>query len=770
MFKGFSKIFLAFFAIPILWQLSQHCQWVQNLENYTLHFRYFLRGSINEEKLAETSKKTLPNIVCVNVDNSSLKVMGEQPIPMSYYTKAMYAIQKYADPVVIATNIFFGEKQYSTLIDPHKVQVDEQACYYYFSQLKNTIVGGWFNCNGKSNQTFLRNEYPLPLIKLGFVDFLKIKDPILPSTKIVSDNVLIGLNNISSSTNYEENVRWLPLYARTQNGIFYGLSVEALHLYLNGNGSLDIRGDDATTETYHGKHVILFLDKDIAVVKQIPLSQRQLLEINWFSTWEKSFTQKVNLESVLKHCDVLDSKNTLPAEKKESDEFFKQFNQAVVFLSNTIDESNLIKTLIDSGKAPSISAHINAFKTIYWDAYIQHLPAWGEFLIIFVLNFFIASLTLYPEIFSKYTRLFFSNIIIYFLLAFYLFGVYSVNLHIELPVIAPLGSILTFWSLGTVYQLIVERRQRLRLKRVFGNYLSPELVSTMLKQQDDPQLGGVERNLTAFFSDIQSFSTFSELLDPKSLVTLMNEYLTEVTNTIINEGGTLDKYIGDAVVAMFGAPFALENHPLRACMAACKIQEKQAMLREKWTREHSNWPEQIFQMRTRIGLCSGNAIVGNMGSETRFNFTMMGDTVNIGARCESGAKAYGIYTLVSEDTYKEVINVPNQLIFRFVDRIVVKGRQHPLGVYELVGLKSFLKQPTFDCIELFEKGIHNYLSRNWAEAIQCFEKSATMEPFIPGRDPGIFTNPSIVFMNRCQYMQQYPPTDDWEGVFVMKTK
>ena len=149
---------------------------------------------------------------------------------------------------------------------------------------------------------------------------------------------------------------------------------------------------------------------------------------------------------------------------------------------------------------------------------------------------------------------------------------------------------------------------------------------------------------------------------------------------------------------------------------------------------------------------------------------MMGDTVNIGARCESGAKAYGVYTLVSEDTYKEVITVPNQLVFRFIDRIIVKGRQHPLGVYELVGLERYLKQSTFDCIELFEKGIHNYLSRNWAEAIQCFEKSATMEPFIPGRDPGIFTNPSIVFINRCQYMQQYPPADDWEGVFVMKTK
>ncbi len=769
MIKGFLKIFLAFFALPIFWQLSERYQWVQHLENYTLYLRYFLRGNVDEKKLSELSKKEQPNIVCVNIDTSSLKLMGEQPIPMSYYTKAMYAIQKYSTPAVIATNIFFGEKQYSTLIDPHKVQTDEQLCQYYFSQLKNTIVGGWFNCNGTGDQTFLRNEYPLPLIKEGFIDFSKIKDPILPSNNIISDNTIIALNNVSSSTNYEDGVRWLPLYARTKNNIFYGLSVEALRLYLNHKGSLDIRGDDAPTETYHKKHVILFLDKEISVVKQIPLTQRQLLEINWFSPFESSSDKKVNLESVIKNFDVLESNASLLAEKKDAKSFFQQFNKAIVFLSNVADETTQIKVLTTK-KEPHISAHINAFKTMYWDAYVQHLPNWAEFLIIFILNFFIASLTLYPEIFSKYTRLFFSCIIIYFLLTFYLFGVYSITINLALPFIAPLGSIIMFWGLGTVYQLIVERQQRLRLKRVFGNYLSPELVTAMLKQQDDPQLGGVERNLTAFFSDIQNFSTFSELLDPEALVALMNEYLTQVTNTIINEGGTLDKYIGDAVVAMFGAPFTLDHHPLSACIAACNIQEKQAFLREKWARDHSNWPPEIFRMRTRIGLCSGNAVVGNMGSETRFNFTMMGDTVNIGARCESGAKAYGVYTLVSEDTYKEVITEPNQLVFRFIDRIVVKGRQHPLGVYELIGLERNLKQTTFDCIELFEKGIHNYLSRNWQTAIQCFEQSAVLEPLVPERDPGIYTNPSIVFRNRCKYMLQNPPEEDWNGVFVMKTK
>ena len=214
----------------------------------------------------------------------------------------------------------------------------------------------------------------------------------------------------------------------------------------------------------------------------------------------------------------------------------------------------------------------------------------------------------------------------------------------------------------------------------------------------------------------------------------------------------------------------LSKHPINACLAACRIQDKQAYLRQRWALEHPTWPKNIFQMRTRIGLCSGKAVVGNMGSNMRFDFTMMGDTVNIGARCESGAKSYGVYTLVAEDTYNAVIRETQQFTFRFIDRIVVKGRQHPLGVYELLGITSELKQPTFDCIENFEKGIHFYLSQDWAHAIECFQRSAEMEPRIPERDPGIFTNPSLVFAERCRYMQQNPPVEDWDGVFVMKTK
>ena len=768
--KKFLKIFLAFFVLPTLWFLSAKFDWMQKLENYTIGLRYWIRGNINEQALAKKTGKEIPNIICVNINDDSFRYLGEAPIPMSYYAKAMFALQKYAKSTVIATDIFFGEKQYSSLVDPNKVRNDSYLCYQYFSRLKNCIIGGWFNCNKEPNQIFFKNEYPLPLIKEGFVNFQKIKAPILPSSNIVGEKTTIGMFNVSVSTNVEDVVRWLPLYARTQEGIFYNIGLEALHQLLNPNGTMDIYGDDSEAEKYDDRHVILLLDKDIAVIRKIPLQERQLLEINWFSAWDNPADKKLSVESVISNFDVLESANSSYLKKNEAEAFFRKFDNAIVFLSNTYTHSIEIKTMIDSEKTPAISAHINAFKTIYYENYIQEIPGWAQFLILFIMNFFIASLTLYADYFLKFSRYFIGSIILYFLFAFYLFGVYSSNLHILLPIIPPLGTVLSFWGLGTFYQMIVERQQRIKLKRVFSNYLSPQLVSAMLSQQDYPQLGGVERNLTAFFSDIQNFSTFSEMLSPNDLVSLMNEYLSEVTNVITEEGGNLDKYIGDAVVAMFGAPFPIENHPIKACLAACRIQDKQAYLRQRWMLEHPDWPKNIFQMRTRIGLCSGNAVVGNMGSDTRFDFTMMGDTVNIGARCESGGKSYGVYTLVAEDTYNTIIREAHPFTFRFIDRIVVKGRQQPLGVYELIGITKELPQSAFDCIENFEKGIHYYLSKDWEKAIQCFEQSSILEPLIPERDPGIFTNPSLVFADRCRYMRQNPPPEDWDGVFVMKTK
>ncbi|MDR1255135.1 MAG: CHASE2 domain-containing protein [Puniceicoccales bacterium] len=769
MLKCFAKILIVFFLLPLTWQICTSYDWARRLENATMDFRYWLRGDIDESKVVQP----IPKIIYINVDNAAIDFMGEAPIPLSFYAQAVYALTNLGKPQALISDILFFDKKYSNLVDKQRVYEDERMCRQYFENSSNVVLGAWYNTFGDVQQPFLQHEIPFPLIYKGFTKFSLIKNPLYPSSKVVGNKFRVGITNGDSIMNGGSTIRWIPLYARTHSQIHYTLGLEALmHVLQVPHDFVNIYGDDSPDEKYEGNFGIIFLNQDEEVLKKIPLQKRQLMEINWFSSWSTTKDQKVSLIGVLKNYEIIQSPNASKHEKDNALAFFSQFNDAFIFLGNTYEGTDLmIHTPVDTKKVPSIAAHVNLFKTLYSAYYIQHFSWMVELSIVFVLNFLVAIIILYGDFIKRWSKLLMGCVMVYFLLALGSFGIFDVTVHIACPMVAPLGCLLTLSLFGALYQMLVERKQRLRIKSIFGNYLSPEIVSAMVATQNNPQLGGVEKDITAFFSDIQNFSTFSELLSPSNLVKLMNEYLTAVTDIINQEGGTLDKYIGDAVVAMFGAPFDLELHALHACIATCRIQEKQGILREKWGREKGiNWPQEVLQMRTRIGLNTGSATVGNMGSSTRFNFTMMGDTVNIAARCESGAKMFGVYTLVTEDTYKTVIGESDALVFRFIDRIIVKGRTHPLNIYEIVGLRRDLPEPAFECIDVFEKGIQRYLRQDWIEAVKLFEQSLNLEPLQPNRDVGITTNPSLVYKQRCAYMQLHPPEMDWDGVFVMKTK
>jgi adenylate cyclase len=311
-------------------------------------------------------------------------------------------------------------------------------------------------------------------------------------------------------------------------------------------------------------------------------------------------------------------------------------------------------------------------------------------------------------------------------------------------------------------RLVIELRAKSRIKGMFGTYLSPQVVEQMVASGEEPKLGGQQAEITAFFSDIAGFSSFSEKLTPERLVTLMNDYLTEMTDILHDNGGTLDKFIGDAIVGMFGAPLPFEAHAYHGCRAAILMQKRQLELQEKW-RQEGNWPEIVYEMKTRIGLNSGAAIIGNMGSRRRFNYTMMGDTVNLAARTESGAKSYGVYTMITGETKALAQQHKDDLAFRFLDKIVVKGRSLPVDVYELVGFKDDLADGTKDCLALFQQGIERYLDQDWDAAKTLFQQSATLE--IHQGD-----NPSLILQKRCDAMKNNPPGANWDGVFIMKSK
>ena len=340
-----------------------------------------------------------------------------------------------------------------------------------------------------------------------------------------------------------------------------------------------------------------------------------------------------------------------------------------------------------------------------------------------------------------------------------------------LPLLGPLLGFTAANFAAITQRVLREQKAKQEIKGMFGTYVSPQLVDRLIKAGEPPRLGGHEEEITAYFSDIQSFSSFSEMLPPDLLVTLMNEYLTACTDIVQEEGGTLDKYIGDAVVAMFGAPIALPDHALRACIASQRVHRQLAELRAKWQGEGDKWPSIVWKMQSRIGLNSGRCIIGNMGSRTRFNYTMMGDDVNLAARMESGAKSWGVYSMCTEATRLACEqHGSGRLVFRPLGLIVVKGRKQAVPIHEIVGLAESVTTTTRECLGLFAQGLERYHARDWDGALTLFRRSADLEPNVPGQTPGVMGNPSLVYLGIAEHYKIEPPVANWDGVYVMKEK
>jgi len=333
---------------------------------------------------------------------------------------------------------------------------------------------------------------------------------------------------------------------------------------------------------------------------------------------------------------------------------------------------------------------------------------------------------------------------------------------IVIPLVAPIAAVITTYTGNVIYKFLVEQKDKRFLKSTFGAYISPDLIDQMYAEKQEPKLGGDAGYHTAFFSDIQSFSAFSEVLEPERMVALMNEYLTEMTNVLLDRHGTLDKYIGDAIVAFYGAPVPVEDHEYQACMTALEMETRLIELREKWVSE-GDWPDIVHNMHHRVGLNSGDMVTGNMGSSMRMNYTMMGDTVNIAARLEASAKQYGVYIQVAENTYTKV---KDQFEWRNLDYVQVKGKNVPVKVYELLAEKGKLEGNYADIIGLYEEGLKCYYNQDWDKALKKFEQSKELEDMFPTRP----TSPSHVYIMRCKHLKENPPGDNWDGVWKLTAK
>ena len=314
-----------------------------------------------------------------------------------------------------------------------------------------------------------------------------------------------------------------------------------------------------------------------------------------------------------------------------------------------------------------------------------------------------------------------------------------------------------------MYNYFGAEKDKRFLKNTFSTYISPELIDQMYDAKEQPSLGGEEGYHTAFFTDIQSFSAFSEKLTASDLVELLNDYLTEMTDILLSNKGTLDKYIGDAIVAFYGAPAPVDDHEYWSCLTAVKMQERLAELREKWQEEGDRWPEIVHNMQNRIGINTGKLVTGNMGSTMRMNYTMMGDTVNLAARLEASAKQYGIYIQVAEETYAAC---KDKFIWRDLDYVIVMGKTEPAQVFELISEEQNMPPGYDKLLPAYNEALKLYRNQDWVKAIDAFKASDELEDMFPGR----MTNPSKIYIPRCEHYRDNPPGDEWDGSWALTKK
>lgn len=404
-----------------------------------------------------------------------------------------------------------------------------------------------------------------------------------------------------------------------------------------------------------------------------------------------------------------------------------------------------------------VEFHANIIQNILWDDYLTAQSKESEIAITVLLTIFIFALTSFIRKIKIRIGILI-EILNLAVIVFLIYSVYMIGLHLFINnkfviyIVSPALTIVIAYLSSTAYHFIMERQQNVLIKGMFSQYVSKSVVNELLADPGKLKLGGERKIITILFSDIAGFTTFAEKKEPEELVSFINEFLNEMSEIIMSNDGTLDKYLGDAVMAFWGAPVAVEDHSYKACITALQMQDKLAELRDKWSLSGET------PIHIRIGINSGEVIVGNIGGEKRFDYTVLGDDVNLASRLEGANKEYGTNIMISGSTYQFV---KDKVLVRELDVIRVKGKSEPTTIYELISLSSDPKAiKAIDEMHEYFQGLELYRHKTFEAAMDYFKRCYDK----------LGDYPSKVYLKRCEYYLQNPPASDWDGVFEFKTK
>ncbi|RLC53568.1 MAG: hypothetical protein DRH89_10505, partial [Candidatus Cloacimonadota bacterium] len=659
-------------------------------------------------------ESSIKDIVVVDIDSRSVSKLGKYfEWPRTYLAKTVKNLAKKKSKVV-GFDLLFNQSRFAD---------DDSIFCENISNAGNIVAG--YNFQSEDRYSFIYADTADTEIN-SIINFQN--NGFYAKTEDILD---YGSRNIISSANSSGNVgitsdddgviRRISLFKKYRGKLYPSFALVICMEYL------DIGKEDVV---FNDKKNIILKNANVNGNKRditIPLDSKNRMLIHYKGTWKTYRT--------ISFYDIM--KNRLGK---------KTFKNKIVLIGSSLRGlMDLRSTPIQY--LPGVEVHANIINTIIKNDFISQIDMFYIVLIMLILSLIVNLLVTsrLHMLFSTMFVIIFS--IAYYKLSFYLFN----NENILLDITRPIYSIIFSFLVAYTISYYNENKAKKFIKNTLGRYV-PEVVSKeMLKNPDLLKVGGVKKEITMMFSDIRGFTSYSEKTDPKSLVEFLNHYLKEMTKVVKQNQGTLDKYMGDAVICFFGAPLDCD-HPKLACKSALNMIENLENMRP-------DIKNQTFRdIKIGLGINTDVVTVGNIGSDELFDYTAIGDGMNLASRLEGLNKYYGTTILISGNTYKYV---KDDFIVREVDLVFVKGKVKPVRIYELIDFKDgkLFTEELKEKLEIYNKGLNLYRDGEFADA-----KSVFVEVVEKYKD-----KTSELLIYRCDQMIADPPID-WNGVWKMEGK
>ncbi len=616
----------------------------QQFELKSLDFRFLVKGK----------QPTNPNIVVIGIDDASIARFGRWPWPRSYHGELLNALSSHP-PRTIGFDFLFSQKEET---NPEH----DQALIYYAQLLEKVVFASTFELPQEESQdkAFLAKEAEKQVVDealLASFAFPNIDGDVAQLPPATNVNLPFAELLQASTTGFinaprdpDGVVRRVPLILAYKEKVYPSFVLQLLMHYWK----------------VKKEAVKVVVGKGIEIQKQdgaawIPTDARGNLLINFVGDHvdfnEALFVQILNAHEQIQKGETPDI---------DLETFWKKIVLVALTATGTTD----MGAFPLSGHSPLIAIHANALNTILEENFLYESQPSTNALILTVIAILVFLLSSFlSPLKSAVTA---SFLLITFVVGNYFFFLKGWCLPLILPVV--------LWVLTnlliTTYRYFTEEKEKKYVRKAFGQYVSANILEELLKDPSKLKLGGERRELTVLFSDIRGFTTFCESRQPEEVVEVLNEYLDRMSEVIVKHNGTLDKYVGDAIVAFFGAPSPKEekDHPERACRAALEMMEELKKLQQKWKAEGKE------PLGIGIGLNTGPMLVGNIGSHRKFDYTVIGDNVNLGARLEGLTRKYDCNIIISEFTYQ---HIQKSFKTRSLGEVTVKGKNQPIAIYAL---------------------------------------------------------------------------------------